>query len=107
MLGRTPYRRLKRAAGGSGETLLHCAPMLQATAESAFAPAPPQVQTVRHLRQVLLWPLRLVPTADGDDSEQRRAPWRALRALGDASPWREQLDEYTGEAAGFHERHYN
>jgi hypothetical protein len=81
--------------------------MLQATAHSALAPTPVQAQTVRHLRQVLLWPLRLVPATGGDDSEQRRAPWRALRALGDASPWREQLDEYTGEPGGFHERHYN
>jgi hypothetical protein len=63
--------------------------------------------TVHHLRQVLLWPLRLVPQADTDDSEQRRAPWLALRELGATSPWREQQDEYTGAAADFHERHYN
>jgi hypothetical protein len=61
---------------------------------------------VRHLRQVLLWPLRLISTAP-DDSEERRAPWRTLRALGDATPWREQFDEFTGSADGFHERHYN
>jgi hypothetical protein len=65
---------------------------------------------VRHLRQVLLWPLRLISTA-GDDSEQRRAPWRLLRemetAQPGASPWREQHDEFTGDAAQFHERHYN
>ena len=35
---------------------------------------------VRHLRQVLLWPLRLISTA-ADDSEQRRAPWQLLREL--------------------------
>ena len=66
--------------------------------------------TVRHFRQVLLWPLRLIPTASAGDDEsdaQRRAPWRALRELGDASPWREQQDEYTGQASGFHDRHYN
>ncbi len=62
---------------------------------------------VRHLRQILLWPLRLIPASDVDDSERRRAPWALLRELGDATPWREQLDEYTGEAAHFHERHYN
>lgn len=61
---------------------------------------------VRHLRQVLLWPLRLISPAT-DDSEQRRAPWRLLRAMGDTSPWREQHDEFTGDAAQFHERHYN
>ena len=66
--------------------------------------------TVRHFRQVLLWPLRLIPTVAASDDEQdaqRRAPWRALRELGDASPWREQQDEYTGQASGFHDRHYN
>jgi len=63
---------------------------------------------VRHLREVLLWPLRLVPQGLADDSETRRAPWRVLREMGPAqSPWREQHDEYTGDAHHFHERHYN
>ncbi len=80
--------------------------MLQATrtdspSQDRLAPA-----TVRHLRQVLLWPLRLISTA-ADDSEQRRAPWRLLREMGDTSPWREHHDEFTGDAAQFHERHYN
>jgi hypothetical protein len=63
--------------------------------------------TVRHLRQALLWPLRLIPQGVADDSEKRRAPWRLLSEMGDASPWREHLDEYGGAARGFHERHYN
>lgn len=61
---------------------------------------------VQHLRQVLLWPLRLLPAHDGD----LRAPWQRLRDLGNtgrASPWREQVDEYTGDPRQFHERHYN
>jgi hypothetical protein len=63
---------------------------------------------VRQLRQVLLWPLRLMPVA-GDDGEPdpRALPWRVLRDLGEASPWREHVDEYTGDAGQFHERHYN
>jgi hypothetical protein len=61
---------------------------------------------VRHLRQVLLWPLRLISPA-ADDSEARRAPWRLLRAMSDTSPWREHHDEFTGDAEHFHERHYN
>ncbi len=62
-------------------------------------------QTVHQMRQVLLWPLRLVaePQAGGLD----RPPWQALRDAGEASPWREQFDEYTGDADDFHERHYN
>lgn len=61
---------------------------------------------VRHLRQVLLWPLRLMPMKR-IPGHARRTPWQVLRDLGDASPWREVVDEYTGDNARFHERHYN
>ena len=60
---------------------------------------------VRHLRQALLWPLRLMPIAG--DPAARRSPWQVLRDLGAASPWRELFDEYTGDRNDFHERHYN
>jgi hypothetical protein len=61
--------------------------------------------TVRHFRQALLWPLRLMPLRG---SENRHAkPWEVLAAMGDASPWREVVDEYTGDAGRFQERHYN
>jgi hypothetical protein len=62
--------------------------------------------TVKHLRQVLLWPLRLMPTP-GPSGASHRTPWQVLRDLGDASPWREVVDEFTGDKASFHERHYN
>ncbi len=62
--------------------------------------------TVRHLRQVLLWPLRLLPVSTGQQSRHRK-PWELLSAMGDASPWREVVDEYTGSSDRFHERHYN
>jgi uncharacterized membrane protein YuzA (DUF378 family) len=60
---------------------------------------------VEHFRQVLLWPLRLMP-AQGSGAG-RRQPWQVLTDLGDASPWRAVVDEYTGAADQFHERHYN
>ena len=56
---------------------------------------------VRQFRQVLLWPLRLMPVADG------RTPWTVLRSMEPDSPWREVVDEYTGSPDGFHERHYH
>jgi hypothetical protein len=68
---------------------------------AAAAEAAPAV-AVRHFRQVLLWPLRLMPVAG-----THQPPWHVLRDLGDASPWREVVDEYTGDAEGFHERHYH
>ncbi|MEO8805392.1 MAG: hypothetical protein ABI433_04870 [Burkholderiaceae bacterium] len=45
-----------------------------------------------------------VPSASGGN---HRRPWQLLRDLGDASPWREVVDEFTGDQASFHERHYN
>ena len=72
----------------------------------ATATAPAAAATVRQFRQILLWPLRMMPVPP-DDTGQRRTPWQVLRALGDASPWHEIDDEYTGDSASFHERHYN
>ena len=60
---------------------------------------------VRHLRQVLLWPVRLMPVAGQRTGAHR--PWHALQEMGDATPWREVKDEYTGNPDDFHERHYN
>lgn len=58
--------------------------------------------TVHQFRQVLLWPLRLMPV-----DESTKSAWEILRDMGAASPWREVVDEYTGAAEGFHDRHYN
>jgi hypothetical protein len=66
-----------------------------------------QAVTVRHLRQVLLWPLRLIPAGMAEDDPRRRATWQVLREMGESSPWREHVDEYNDGAGGFHERHYN
>jgi hypothetical protein len=82
--------------------------MLQATQTQATDTAPPAgPPTVRQLRQVLLWPLRLMPVRGGSDDGPRVPPWQVLRNLGASSPWREVVDEYTGEEDSFHERHYN
>ncbi len=83
--------------------------MLQATLTQPSEPAaalagPP---AVRHLRQVLLWPLRLMAVgAAGQGAAAPRRPWRLLCEDAD-SPWREVVDEYAGTSGSFHERHYN
>ena len=77
-------------------------PTLEAATQAANAGTAPDV---RHLRATLLWPLRLMPTQGSQ--KDRRSPWQLLRDCGDASPWREEVDEYTGSNEGFHERHYN
>jgi hypothetical protein len=55
---------------------------------------------VRRFRQVLLWPLRLMPLAEGARLSRH---WEVLRA----APWHEVEDEITGDPAQFHERHYS
>jgi hypothetical protein len=76
-------------------------------APSADAERPAGIN-VRHLRHALLWPLRLMPTrGQRDAAGRRRTPWQVLRDLGEASPWRELVDEYTGDSTRFHERHYS
>jgi hypothetical protein len=77
--------------------------MQPATVDLA-APSPATRQ-VHHLRQVLLWPLRLVASRRGDEVQRR--PWELLGAGMPVSPWRRMVDEYTGSADRFHERHYN
>ena len=81
--------------------MLHPAQANTATFESPHCPA----GRVRHLRQVLLWPLRLMPVLGAEGN--RRKPWQLLREMGETSPWREVIDEYDGGSGGFHERHYN
>lgn len=55
------------------------------------------------MHQILLWPLRLMPV--GDEPGAPRRPWELLRGMPDC-PWQEAVDEYTGGAQHFHERHY-
>jgi hypothetical protein len=60
---------------------------------------------VRQFRQVLLWPLRLMPVRGSEGHHAK--PWQLLADMGEASPWREVVDEYAGDCGRFQERHYN
>jgi hypothetical protein len=57
---------------------------------------------IRHLRQILTWPVYLLPLEDAP--LQRH--WEYLAKTGPDNPWREVDDEF-GDPAGFQERHYN
>ena len=46
-----------------------------------------------------------MPVADAQ--HKHHGPWQVLRELGDASPWREEIEESTGDSSRFHERHYS
>ncbi|MGH8675837.1 MAG: CorA family divalent cation transporter [Burkholderiales bacterium] len=60
-------------------------------------------RTVRHFRQIVLWPLQLMPLRE---SAQIQKHWEALQQDGASSPWREVQDEFTGDPAQFQGRHY-
>lgn len=57
---------------------------------------------VERFHQVLLWPIRLLRSSA---TAGLRRPWEWLAGQ-PGNPWREVVDEYTGDAAAFHERHY-
>jgi hypothetical protein len=59
---------------------------------------------VRHLRQIVIWPLQLMPLRPG---QQVQRHWEALEAIrpGAGNAWREVLDEF-GDPEDFQERHY-
>jgi hypothetical protein len=59
---------------------------------------------VRHFRQILLWPLRLMPIRSGSQIQKH---WELLGQFGEDNPWREVIDEFTGDPGQFQERHYN
>lgn len=63
--------------------------------------ADPGSAKVRHFRQILLWPLQLVPLPDG--THQDDAP----TLMASSPEWCEVEDEFTGEPADFQQRHYH
>lgn len=59
---------------------------------------------VRHFRQILVWPLHLMPVHRDAPTQQY---WDLLDRDRASHPWREVADEFTENAADFKERHYN
>ena len=58
---------------------------------------------VRQFRQILLWPLQLMPLVEG---VQIHRHWEFIANPGPDNPWREVADEFTGDPHDFQERHY-
>ena len=58
---------------------------------------------VRHFRQMLLWPLQLMPT-EGDSED--RSYWQLLEAADTERRWSRVADEFTTDPSQFQERHY-
>jgi hypothetical protein len=59
---------------------------------------------VRHFRQILLWPLQLMPLRAGTQIQKH---WEVLENESAGNPWHEVLDEFTEHGGEFHMRHYN
>ncbi len=58
---------------------------------------------VRHFRQIVLWPLQLMPIRD-DLPIQKHCDF--IQTQGFNNLWREVEDEFTGDPSQFQERHY-
>jgi hypothetical protein len=58
---------------------------------------------IRHFRQVVLWPLQLVPEKRTSKIER---PWEYLIAVTASNPWSEVPDEFYARPDLFEERHY-
>ena len=63
-----------------------------------------QERSVRHFRQILLWPLQLMPLPAGSPLRQHH---QLLTQAGVSQPWRELADEFSGDPEQFQERHYS
>jgi len=68
-------------------------------------PQPAPDKLVRQFRQIVLWPLQLMPIRGEGTQIQRH--WELLEKPGPGNPWHEVVDEFTGQPGEFQERHYN
>ncbi|HPT49704.1 MAG TPA: CorA family divalent cation transporter [Accumulibacter sp.] len=59
---------------------------------------------VRHFRQILLWPLQLMPLPPDCPVDNH---YQLLQQAGPDNPWRELVDEFSGTPGEFQERHYS
>jgi hypothetical protein len=65
---------------------------------------PGTARRVRHFRQILVWPLQLMPLRD---DAQIQNHWELLERPALDNPWREVADELTDDPHEFQERHYS
>lgn len=61
-------------------------------------------QRVKHFRQILMWPLQLMPLPEDSPCENH---YQLLEQPTADNPWRELADEFCGDPEQFHERHYS
>ena len=59
---------------------------------------------VRHFRQILIWPLQLMPIREGSQIQE---PWDMLQQSKDEHAWRELEEDFGCEPEHFQARHYS
>lgn len=59
---------------------------------------------VNHFRQILLWPLQLMPLPADSSFDSH---YRLLEQSAPDNPWQELVDEFCGDPEQFQERHYS
>ena len=59
---------------------------------------------VRHFRQILIWPLQLMPIREGSQIQE---PWDILQQSKGAHAWRELEEDFGCEPEQFQARHYS
>jgi len=65
---------------------------------------PDEIKRVRHFRQIIIWPLQLLPIRKG---AQIQEPWQVLEQSGANHPWSEVRDEFSCDPGEFQQRHYS
>jgi hypothetical protein len=58
---------------------------------------------IRHFRQIVLWPLQLMPLKPGAPVQRH---WEALEQIGEQNWWHEVREEFGADPHDFRERHY-
>lgn len=81
---------------------MNAPPAATPTSAVATASLKPATPLVRHFRQILLWPLRVIGQSATIHSAKH---WELLENLGEGCPWQEVVDEF-GNRQQFRERHY-
>jgi len=59
--------------------------------------------SVRHFRQIVIWPIQLLPLRPG---EQVQRHWRTLEKIEAGNQWRRVVDDFRSESAEVQERRY-
>jgi hypothetical protein len=63
----------------------------------------PNAVVVRHFRQIVLWPLQLVPEKETGKLQRH---WEAFGEIGRENAWRELIEEFNCDPKDFRERSY-